>query len=199
VRAKALLLVFVSSVFLTVWTLPNAGEERERLELKPVLLVIDVQNILIPQMSEEDKNSALQKINESIALFCEFGHPVIGVYHSDPNLDPEPNTEPSEFPDSIAVTDDDLEVVKNHARAFTKTELERILRENGRNTVFLCGLGATGCVLATYFGAQDREFMALMIEGALLNHDASYTKVIEDICSSMIIEEVRETLEDPFL
>ena len=120
------------------------------------------------------------------------------MYHSDLKRGPEPNTEPFEFPASIATTDDDQKIVKNYASAFTKTNLEQILRENGYNTVFLCGLSATGCVLATYFGAMEREFIVLMVEGALLSHDASYTKMIEDICYSMTIDEVKETLEDPF-
>ncbi len=197
-KAKIVLLALVSSVFLAIWALPCAGEEQERLELKPVLLVMDVQNVWMPRMSEEDRSSALQKINESIALFREFGQPVIRVYHSDPKLGAEPDTEPFEFLTSISITEDDLKIVKNHASAFTKTDLEQILRESERNTVFLCGLSATGCVLATYFGAMDREFFVLMVEGALLSHDASYTKVIEDICASMTIEEARETLQDPF-
>lgn len=198
-KPKILLLVFTASMILTMWTLPGSGEDRERQELKPVLVVMDVQNIWMPDMAEEDRSSAPQKINELIALFREFGHPVIRVYHSDPKRGPEPNTEPFEFPASIAVTDDDPEVVKSHASAFTKTDLERILLEDGRNIVFICGLSATGCALATYFGAMDREFMAVMVEGTLLSHNASYTRVIEDICTSMTIEEVRETLEDPFL
>jgi nicotinamidase-related amidase len=195
-RSKTMLLALALTV---LFALPGTGEERERIELKPVLIVIDVQNIWMPHMDGEDISSAPRKINESIALFREFGHPVIRVYHSDPKRGPEPDTDPFEFPDSIAVTDDDPIVVKNHPSSFTKTDLERIIRESGRNTVFLCGLSATGCVLATYFGAQDREFMVVMVEGALLSHDASYTKVIEDICSSTSIEEVRATLEDPYL
>lgn len=198
-NAKTVLLLTALFGLLTIWTIPCTGEEREGLELKPVLLVMDVQNIWMPRMAEGDKNSAPQKINELIALFREFGHPIIRVYHSDPKRGPEPDTGPFEFPDSIAVTDDDPEVVKNYGSAFTKTDLENILRESGRNIVFLCGLSATGCVLATYFGAKDREFMAVMVEGALLSHDTSYTKMIEDICTSMTIGKVRETLEEPFL
>jgi nicotinamidase-related amidase len=182
-----------------MWVLPGEGEESEKLELKPVLVVMDLQNIWFPLMAEEDNNSAPQKINESIALFREFGHPIIRVYHSDPKRGPEPDTEPFEFPDSIATTADDFRIVKSHPSAFTKTNLEQVLREMDCNLVFLCGLSATGCVLATYFGAKDREFFCVMIEDALLSHNADYTKVIEDICSSMTITEVRDTLEEPFL
>jgi len=198
-NAKTLLLMLALSVFLMISSLSVNCEEREKIELKPVLLVMDVQNKWMPLMADEDKSAAPQKINELIALFREFGHPVIRIYHSDPKRGPEPGTEAYKFPTSIDVTDDDPKIVKAHASAFTKTDLEQIMREGGQNVVFLCGLSATGCVLATYFGAMDREFTAVMVEGTLLSGNAAYTKVIEDICASMTIEEVRETLENPFL
>jgi len=122
---------------------------------------------------------------------------VIRVYHSDVERGPEPGTEPFEFPASIAVTENDPKVVKHYPSSFTKTDLEQILREQERNTVVLCGLSATGCVLATYFGAMEREFTVLMVEGALLSHDASYTGVIEKICYMVTLDELKDILEDP--
>lgn len=202
-ETKRNLLVFVSVAllvtWLAAWLAPRAEEERERIEVKPVLLVVDVQNIWMPLMAEEDRMSAPERINESIAMFREFGYPVIRVYHTDPKRGPEPDTQPFEFPDSIAVTKDDPKVIKNHSSAFVKTDLDEILREGGHNAVFLCGLSATGCVLATYFGASEREYMAFMVEGALLSGNASHTKTIEDICYSVSPEELRDLLEDPFL
>jgi nicotinamidase-related amidase len=176
----------------------RAEEERGRTEIKPVLVVMDVQNTWMPIMAEEDRDSAPNRINECIAMFREYGHPVIRVYHSDPKRGPEPGTEAFEFPDSIAVADGDPKVVKAYPSAFKKTDLEQILRDGERNVVFLCGLSATGCVLATYFGAMDRDFTALMVQGALLSGDASHTDVIEDICYSLSLEELREVMEDPY-
>jgi nicotinamidase-related amidase len=196
---KNLSILFTSIALLAVWAVPGTGEEGERLELKPALLVIDVQNAYWPLMSEEDRSSAPEKINEVIALFREFGHPVIRVYHSNPKRGPEPGSERFAFISSIAVTDDDPQVVKGRPSAFVKTDLEQMLEEDERNIVFLCGLSATGCVLATYFGAEEREFMAFMVEEALLSGNASYTEMIEDICSSLPIEKVRGVLEAPFL
>ena len=74
--AQKILFVLVPIVLLAMWAIPGTGDEKERLELKPVLLVIDVQNAYWPLMSEEDRNTAPEKINEVIALFREFaeGH-----------------------------------------------------------------------------------------------------------------------------
>lgn len=188
--------VLVSVALLVPGMCFGAGEDEGTPELKPVLLVMDVQNIWMPKMAEEDRESAPGKINEAIALFREFGHPVVAIYHSSPERGPERGTEPFQFIDSVDVTDDDQMVVKAHASAFTQTELEQSLKDDDRNVVFLCGLSATGCVLATYFGAMDREFMVCMVEDALMSGNASHTDVIEDICYCMSLEEVREALEE---
>ena len=195
-RVKTLILALVSVMMVSIWAIPGSGQIEEKQGLKPVLVVMDVQNIWMPMMAEEDRATAPQKINELIALFREYGYPVIRVYHSSPEHGPEPGTESFEFPASIDVADDDLKVVKAYPSAFTKTELEKTIRNEGHNTVFLCGLSATGCVLATYFGAMDREFPVVMVAGTLLSQDASYTKVIEDICYSMTIEEVKEAFDE---
>ena len=166
-----------------------------RSEMKPVLLVMDVQNVWLPRMAEEDRESAPDRINDAIALFREFGHPIIGVYHSHPERGPELDSEPFQFPATIAVTDDDIRVVKAHPSAFTKTELGDVLAESGCNRVFISGLSATGCVLATYFGAMEREFMPLMVQGTLLSPDATHTRFIEEICYSVTLEELREAME----
>ena len=196
---RNLSILFISLAILAIWAVPGTGEEGERLELKPALLVIDVQNAYWPLMSEEDRATAPEKINQVISMFREFGHPVIRVYHSNPKRGPEPGSERFAFISSIAVTDDDPQVVKSRPSAFVKTDLEQMLKDDGRNIVFLCGLSATGCVLATYFGAEEREFMAFMVEEALLSRDSSHTETIEDICSSLPIEKLREVLEAPFL
>jgi nicotinamidase-related amidase len=197
-RAKRALVAIIWVVLLAALAAPRAEEEQEKKEIKPVLLVMDVQNKWMPMMAEEDRTSAPAKINEAIALFREYGHPVIRVYHSEPEHGPEPDTEEFEFPDSIAVTDGDLKLVKAHPSAFAKTEMEEVLLDGGHNTVFLCGLSAAGCVLATYFGAMEREFTVLMVQEALLSHNATYTDMVEDICYSLSLKELREVLEDPY-
>ena len=173
----------------------GSEEEQEKAKIKPVLLVIDVQNAWWQMMDAEDRKSAPAEINAAIALFRELGHPVIGVYHTDPERGPEPGTDGFEFDESIATTDGDRRIVKNHPSSFVKTELEKILRESDCNVVFLCGLSATGCVLATYFGAMEREFTPVMVKGALISPSAKHTKMIEEICQSLSVEETKKILE----
>jgi nicotinamidase-related amidase len=169
---------------------PASAQSQEELELRPVLLVIDVQNIWLPRMAAADRDTAPAKVNEAIALFRESGEPVIAVYHSDPERGPEPGSEPFRFPDWVAVTPDDPVIVKAHPSAFTHTDLDSLLAGSDRNAVFVCGLSAAGCALATYFGALDRDYMAFMIEDGLLSHNSAYTDVIEDICYTVSTEDL---------
>lgn len=152
----------------------------------PALLVIDVQNAYLPYMDERDKKMAMEGINYFINLFRANGLPVIRVYHTDPVQGwPKPGSEEFQFPKTVAVRDDDPLVVKNYGNAFKKTELDKLLKEKGRNTLFLCGLSAVGCVLATYHGALDRDYEAFLCREALISHDAALTKAVQEFSQTI--------------
>ncbi len=164
---------------------PARAEKDEPAGFRPALLVIDVQNQWLPGMDNKGKENSLGTINALMKFFRYHGYPVILVYHSNPKIGPEPGTEAFNFPASIEIGEGDLKITKNHPSAFQKTDLDKILKEKKCNTLFLCGLSAVGCVLATYFGAQDRDYEAFMIQGALLSHDAGYTRVVEEISNTI--------------
>jgi nicotinamidase-related amidase len=173
----------------------TAGEKPAPPPMKPALVVVDVQNAYLPYMDERDKQVGLDMINHAIALFRDNGFPVVRVYHTDPERGPEVGTEAFEFPKSVAVRDDDPKVVKNYPNAFKKTDLDKVLREQGVNTVFLAGLSAVGCVLATYQGADDLDYNVFMVEHALISHDAALTKSVYDICSNIGYRPLKLLLE----
>lgn len=149
--------------------------------MKPALLVIDIQNQYLTFVQEREKELALYMINAAISLFRHHGFPVIRVYHTDPEFGPEPGTEAFKFPPDIQIDAQDLEIIKHFPSAFKKTVLENALFEEGVNTVFLCGLSAVGCVLATYYGAMERDFKAFMIKDGLMSHNSRYTDFVEEV------------------
>jgi nicotinamidase-related amidase len=183
-RWRFVVLSLVAVTFLS-GIVASAAEKSAPPRMKPALVVIDVQNAYLPYMDEKDKKVAMEHINWAIALFRDNGFPVIRVYHTDPGQGPAPGTEAFEFPKTVAIRDDDPKIVKNYANAFKKTDLDKLLREKGVNTVFLVGLSAVGCVLATYQGADDLDYTVFMVKHALISHDATLTKSIYDICSNI--------------
>ena len=157
-------------------------------QIRPALLVIDVQNEYIPFMSDENKQLSIRMINGCIWLFRQKGLPIIRVYDTDPRWGPKVDSEAFEFPSSIIVTDNDQKIIKNFPSAFRKTDLDSILKKKGCNTLILCGLSATGCVLATYHGASERGYDVFMVKDAVMSPSRTYTKVIEDISNSVNFE-----------
>lgn len=198
---KKLLVVFVLFVMAwmtsAVWAGSVTCEDKKPTQrMKPALLVIDIQNAYLPFMSEEDKGIGMYMINAAVELFRENGFPVIRVYHTDPKEGPPLGTDAFEFPETVKIKPDDPKIIKNYANAFKKTELETWLREKGNNTVFLCGLSAVGCVLASYWGANDLDFNAFMIKDALISHNSTYTDFVEDICETVTYTALKLMLEN---
>jgi nicotinamidase-related amidase len=187
-------IIFFCVVLLII---PIKAQEVKKSEspVKPALLVIDIQNEYLKYMSDDDKKFAMEVINGAIWTFHQMKLPVIRVYHTDLNWGPKPGTEPFEYPKSVIISEDDPKVVKNYASVFTKTELDKILKERGCNTLFLCGLSAVACVLATYYGAMDRDYKVFMIKNGIISHNSSYTNVIRDITESINLDTMRFILD----
>jgi len=157
-------------------------------KVKPALIVIDIQNEYLPYMSEDEKKIAMQVINGAIWFFREHNLPIIRVYHSDLGWGPAEGSEGFEYPKSVIIQDSDTKIHKHYPSAFTKTDLDKVLKEKECNTLFLCGLSATGCVLATYFGGIDHGYNAFMIRDGIMSHNSDYTNVIKDISESVGFE-----------
>jgi nicotinamidase-related amidase len=192
---KRSLVFTLAALLLASGVAASAAEKPAPPKMVPALVVMDVQNVWLPYMDEQDKKVGMEHINWAITLFRDNGFPVIRVYHTDPVNGPAPGTEAFEFPKTVAVRDDDPKIVKNYGNAFKKTELDKMLKEKGVNTVFLVGLSAVGCVLSTYHGADDLDYNVFMVKHALISHDAALTKSVYDICVNISPSALKLLLE----
>jgi nicotinamidase-related amidase len=187
---KKIFICTVVILFVNIIVVGQADNKKENTfnKIKPALLIIDVQNQYLPTMSKEEKKYALSVINGCIWFFRKNNFPIIRIYHSDLRWGPEEGSETFEYPKSIIINEKDTKVHKHYPSAFIKTELDKILKEKNRNTLFLCGLSATYCVLATYFGALEHEYKAYMIKEGIMSHNPGYTNMIKDICETVSFE-----------
>lgn len=192
---KIVLLILLLLVLSMTWLVATDTAKAAPAKIKPALLVIDIQNAYLPYMDEKDKKMGMEVINYLIALFRANGFPVIRVYHTDPKSGPKPDSEAFEFPKTVAILPDDAKVIKNYPSAFKKTELDKLLKAKGCNTLFLCGLSAVGCVLATYHGAMDLDYEVFMAKDALISHDAALTKAVQEICKTIDYYALKLVLE----
>lgn len=192
---RSMLLSLLAVTMLAPAVLAADGPDAAAAKGKPALIVMDVQNAFMPYMDDEDTKMGTMMINATIDLFRKHDLPVIRVYHTDPESGPVPGTEPFEFPESVRVQASDPKVVKTHPSAFDQTELDRLLREQGVDTVFLSGLSAVGCVLATYFDAGRLDYRVFMVRDGLISHDAELTASVEEMTGAVGYEAIAYMLD----
>ena len=186
---SALLTLLLGSIAL------NSFSQSPAAPLKPALLVIDIQNAFLPMIPEADKKMAMLNINYYISQFRSRGFPVIRVYHHSEEYGVIPGTDMFEFPASVMIKDDDPKVIKTYPDSFNKTDLDKVLKEQGCNVLFLTGLSAVGCVLATYMGAMNNDYKAFMVKDAIMSHNTEYTRKIEEIFGAVSTDVVTLVLE----
>jgi nicotinamidase-related amidase len=167
-----------------------------RKDIKPALLIIDVQNMYLTFIPQRDKELAFFFINLLIDLFRKHEFPVIRIYHYNNEDGPRPDTGEFEYPDTIKIKSEDTQVIKTYSDSFNKTKLDDILKEKGCNTVFLSGLSAVGCVLASKIGAQNHDFKAFIVKDAIMSHNSDYTKNVEAMFDAISYDAVELILDN---
>lgn len=164
-------------------------------KISPALLVIDVQNHYLKSIQKRDQEVSIYFINLLIELFRKYDFPVIRIYHDNPENGPHPDSDVFEYPSSIAVKPTDTRIVKTYSDGFNKTDLHKVLTENGNNTLFLCGLSAVGCVLATYIGAMNNDYRAFIVKDAIMSHNTEYTRNVEAMFDAASYDVVKLILQ----
>jgi nicotinamidase-related amidase len=121
---------------------------------------------------------------------------VIRIYHHNEESGPRPNTQEFEYPDSIQIKPADTQVIKTYSDSFNKTSLDEILKNSASNTLFLCGLSAVGCVLATRTGAFNHDYKPFIVKDAIMSHSTEYTKNVEQMFDAVSYDMVRLIVEN---
>ena len=171
-------------------------QKEQKSPVKPALVVIDIQNAFLPSIPDRDKETAMEYINYYIQLFRSQGYPVIRVYHQSKEYGVLPGTDPFEFPASVLIKPEDPKVIKTYPDGFNKTDLDKVIKESGSNTLFLCGLSAVGCVLATWIGAANNDYKAFLLKDAIMSHNSEYTDNIEVMFDAVSYDVVKLILDN---
>jgi nicotinamidase-related amidase len=173
-----------------------ADKLKLRKDIKPALLIIDVQNRYLTFIPQGDKELAFFFINLLIDLFRKHEFPIIRIYHTNIEKGPRPNSEEFEYPEAIKIKSEDTQLIKTYSDSFNKTKLDDILKEKECNTVFLCGLSAIGCVLASKTGAQNHDYKAFIVKDAIMSHDSDYTKNVQVMFDAISYDAIELILDN---
>jgi nicotinamidase-related amidase len=151
--------------------------------MKPALLVIDVQKryFKISPQTAQSLDEAVEYINAAIEIFREKDLPVVCIQHMDKEDKLMPGDEDFEIPDQLDILQADFHVHKTYGNSFNKTPLEGKLHESGVDTVIVTGFCAEYCVLSTARGAEDCDFNAIILRGALASTNPENIRFVESI------------------
>jgi nicotinamidase-related amidase len=151
--------------------------------MKPALLVIDVQKqfFKISPVTAQSLESAIEYINAAIEMFREKDLPVICIQHMDKADKLVPGEADFEIPDQLDILQTDFHVQKTYGNSFNKTPLANKLRELGVDTVIVTGFCAEACVLSSARGAEDYDFNAIILRGALASTKPDNIRFVESI------------------
>ena len=165
-------------------------------KIKPALLVIDIQNFSLKYIPDKDKEAAMTRINMYIDIFRKHDFPIIRIYHFSKEHGLLQGTEDFEFPKSVSIKPEDPLVIKTYPDGFNKTDLDKVLKEKGCNTLFICGLSATGCALATWLGAFNHDYKAFLVKDAIMSPNKDHTTNIEIMFDAVGYDMIQLILEN---
>jgi nicotinamidase-related amidase len=142
------------------------------------LLIVDIQNDYFPggRNPLEGPERAAAKARELLGAFRASGEPLVHMQHVWDAPDAafmQPGTPGVEIHDSVSPADGETVIQKANPNSFLDTPLEKHLRDQGVDSLVVCGMMTSMCVDATVRAAADLGFA---------------TTVVHDACATMPLE-----------
>lgn len=163
--------------------------------MKLALMVIDMQAAFYEGSSKTSMDSAVEYINAALDLFREKKLPILWVQDSD---DFKPGEPGFEIITALNPEENEIRIVKNYGNTFNKTDCAEILKNLNVDTIILTGYCAEYCVLSSYRGAQDLDFVPIIFRGALASgkkENIDFVESISDVASYGVLKKLLETRE----
>lgn len=162
--------------------------------MKPALLVIDVQKQFFKPNTKDSLDSAIEQINTAIAFFRENDYPIFAIQNISAKENLVPGEDGFDLPESLDILPADIHIHKNYGNSFNKTPLAEHLRDLDVDMVIVTGYSAAYCVLSGYRGAQDLDFNARVLLGAIASPVAEYINLVENITETVSLDELKKML-----
>ena len=153
--------------------------------MKPALMIIDMQKAFHQGSTGESMDRAAEHINYILPKFEAKNLPVIYVQDVDEGDGVVPGTEGFEFIDSLAPKDGSTVIHKRYGNSFNKTDVDKILKDAGVDTVVMTGFCAEYCVLSTYRGAKDLDYFPVLLKNGIASVEEANKEFVEKISETV--------------
>lgn len=153
--------------------------------MKLALMIIDMQKEFYAGETLSQMDKAAEYINYVLPKFEEKNLPVIWVQDLDESEGVVPGTDGFEFIDSLTPKDGSVRIHKRYGNSFNKTDCDKILKDNGVDTVVMTGFCAEFCVLSTYRGATDLDYFPVILKNGIASTKESHREFVENISETI--------------
>lgn len=153
--------------------------------MKPALMVIDMQKEFYVGGTKEQMDRATEYINYVIPMFEKSNLPIIWVQDVDEGDGVVPGTDGFEFIESLKPKPDAIRIHKTYGNSFNKTDVDKILKEAGVDTVVMTGFCAEFCVLSTYRGAKDLDYFPVLLKNGIASTEPVNKEFVENISETI--------------
>jgi nicotinamidase-related amidase len=153
--------------------------------MKLALMIIDMQKEFYVGRTKEQMDRAAEYINYILPKFEEKKLPIIYVQDIDEGDGVVPGTVGFEIIDSLAPKRDSAVIHKKYGNSFNKTEVDKILKDAGVDTVVITGFCAEFCVLSTYRGAKDLDYFPVILKNGIASTDEQNKEFVEKISETI--------------
>jgi nicotinamidase-related amidase len=193
----ALLVAAPSASALAAPTNPAAGEHLKIDPAHTALLVMDMQQGIVPALGTgaepllthiADAEQAARKAHVLVGFVrtaFEPGYPEVSsnnktfssVIGTGKMLEGSPE---ARIASRIAPVGDEPVITKHRVGAFTSTPLDQMLRARNIDTIVLTGVATSGVVLSTLRVAADLDYRAIVLSDCVADSDAQVNQVLLD-------------------
>ena len=159
-------------------------------------MIIDMQKEFHKGEIAAQMDRAAEHINYVLPMFEEKNLPVIYVQDVDEGDGVVPGTEGFEFIDSLAPKKDSIVIHKKYGNSFNKTDVDKILKDAGVDTVVMTGFCAEYCVLSTYRGAKDLDYFPVILKNGIASVEDANKEFVEKISETITCGVLEKMLAD---
>jgi len=153
--------------------------------MKLALMIIDMQKEFYVGETAKQMDRAAEYINYILPKFEEKKLPIIYVQDVDEGDGVVPGTEGFEIIDSLKPKSDSTVIHKRYGNSFNKTDVDKILKDAGVDTVVMTGFCAEFCVLSTYRGAKDLDYFPVIFKNGIASTEEPNKEFVEKISETI--------------
>ena len=164
--------------------------------MKLALMVIDMQKEFYRGETASQMDKAAEYINYVIPMFEQKGLPIIWVQDVDEGDGVVPGKEGFEFIDALKPKADAIRIHKTYGNSFNKTDVDKILKDAGIDTIVMTGFCAEFCVLSTYRGAKDLDYFPIILKNGIASTEEPHKEFVEKISETITAGTLVKLLND---